>query len=65
MLILTRRANESIMIGDDIKFTVLSVKGRVVRLGIEAPRHIPIDREEVAERKAAERRIGRDRALDT
>ncbi len=50
MLILTRRISESIMIGDQIKITVLSVKGNQVRLGIDAPKETPVHRKEVYER---------------
>ncbi len=47
MLVLTRRANQSIMIGHDIVVTVLEVRGDQVRLGIRAPRSIDVHREEV------------------
>lgn len=47
MLVLTRRVDESIMIGDDIRIVVVEVRGEQVKLGIEAPRHIPVHREEV------------------
>lgn len=47
MLVLTRKTNQSIMIGDDIEVTVLSVMGEKVRIGIQAPREIPVFREEV------------------
>jgi len=47
MLVLTRKRDESIMIGDDIKVTVVDVRGDQVKLGIEAPRHIPVHREEI------------------
>jgi carbon storage regulator len=56
MLILTRRFNETIRIGDDIGITVLAVKGSQVRFGINAPRHVVVDREEVAIRRRRERR---------
>lgn len=47
MLVLTRRANESIMIGSDVVVTVLEVKGDQVRIGIRAPRSVAVHREEV------------------
>lgn len=53
MLILSRRIGESIKIGDDITVVVLGVNGCQVRLGIEAPRDVAVDRTEIAERKAS------------
>ncbi len=50
MLILTRRISESIMINDDVKITVLGVKGNQVRLGIDAPKTVAVHREEIYER---------------
>jgi carbon storage regulator len=47
MLILTRKLGESITIGDDIKITFLEAKGKQVRIGIEAPPHIAVHREEI------------------
>jgi carbon storage regulator len=47
MLVLTRKSNQSIMIGDDIEITVLSVTGEKVRIGIRAPRDVPVFRDEV------------------
>lgn len=47
MLVLTRRAKQSVMIGDDVVVTVLEVRGDQVRLGIEAPRSVAVHREEV------------------
>lgn len=47
MLVLTRKANQSIMIGDTIEVSVLSVLGEKVRLGIQAPRDVPVFRTEV------------------
>ena len=47
MLVLTRHANQSIMIGHDIVVTVLEVRGDQVRIGIRAPRHVDVHREEV------------------
>ncbi len=47
MLVLTRKSNQSIMIGDDIEISVLAVTGEKVRIGIEAPRSVPVFRREV------------------
>lgn len=47
VLVLTRKANQSIMIGDSIEVSVLSVMGEKVRLGIQAPRDVPVYRKEV------------------
>jgi len=49
MLVLTRKTNQSIMIGDEIEITVLSVSGDKVRIGIQAPRDISVFRQEVYE----------------
>ena len=54
MLILTRRIGETIRVGDDISVTVVQVNGNQVRLGIQAPRNVVVDREEIAERKKRE-----------
>ena len=47
MLVLTRKGNQSIMIGDDIEVSVLAIMGEKVRIGIEAPRTVPVFRKEV------------------
>ncbi len=49
MLVLGRYKDESIIIGDDIKVTIVDVKGDKVKLGIDAPRSIPVHREEIYE----------------
>jgi carbon storage regulator len=54
MLILTRRPNESIRLGNRIRITVLGFKGSQVRIGIEAPPDVMVDREEIWERKQHE-----------
>ncbi len=55
MLILTRRVGETLIIGDDIKLTVLGVRGHQIRLGIDAPRDVTVHREEIYQRIVAER----------
>jgi carbon storage regulator len=64
MLVLTRKLNESIIIGDDVKITIVEVKGEQVKLGISAPKRIPVHREEVyleiqkENQKAVEAKVG-------
>ena len=62
MLVLTRKSNQSIMIGDDIEVSVLSIMGEKVRIGIQAPRNIPVFRKEVyleiQQERAAEHQAG-------
>ena len=65
MLILTRRISESIIVGDDVKITVLGVKGNQVRLGIDAPKHLPVHREEIYERIQHEKKSGGTGGTDT
>ena len=50
MLILTRRVNETLMIGDEVAVTVLGIRGNQVRLGVKAPRDIAVHREEIYHR---------------
>ena len=52
MLILTRKVGESVIIGKDVSITVLRVKGNQVRLGVNAPKDIPVQREEILQRAA-------------
>jgi carbon storage regulator len=47
MLVLTRKPNESIVIGDDIRITVLAVDRDHVRIGVDAPKSVPVDRAEI------------------
>ncbi len=50
MLILTRRVGETVMIGNEVTVTVLGVKGNQVRIGVNAPKDVPVHREEIYER---------------
>ena len=56
MLVLSRRQSETIVIADNIRVQVLEISGGRVRLAIEAPDHVSIDREEIWKRKQLERR---------
>jgi carbon storage regulator len=60
MLVLTRKSNQSIMIGDDIEVSVLSIVGEKVRIGIQAPREVPVFRNEVYLEIKNERATGGD-----
>ena len=55
MLILTRRITESVIIADNVKITVLGVKGNQVRLGIDAPKDVSVHREEIYQRILTEK----------
>jgi len=57
MLVLTRKSGESIRIGDDITVTVMEIRGKQVRLGIEAPPEVTVHREEVYRRVQEENRL--------
>ncbi|KMK51749.1 carbon storage regulator [[Actinobacillus] muris] len=50
MLILTRKIGESLLIGDDVEITVLSIRGSQVKLGVKAPKEISVHREEIYQR---------------
>ncbi len=60
MLILTRRIGESVYIGDEIRLTVLGVRGTQVRIGINAPKEVPVHREEIYYRIKNEQSGGSD-----
>lgn len=63
MLVLSRKKDESIMVGDDVEITIVDVRGDKVRLGITAPREIPVHRKEIFEaikREEAEKNSGKD-----
>ena len=57
MLILTRRVGEKLIIGENVTVTVLGVKGAQVRVGINAPRDVSVNREEIYERILKERKM--------
>jgi carbon storage regulator len=50
MLILTRRVGETVMIGNDTTVTILGIKGKQVRVGVNAPKTVPVHREEIYDR---------------
>jgi carbon storage regulator len=54
MLVLTRKVHQSIMIGDEVEIVVLEVRGEQVRIGIRAPKSIPVHRKEIYEQIQAE-----------
>ena len=56
MLILTRRVGEKLIIGDDVKVTILGVKGNQIRIGIDAPKDMQVHREEIYQRIQRENR---------
>jgi len=65
MLILTRRVGESLRIGDDVSVTVLGIKGSQVRLGVNAPKSIPVHREEVYDRINDENSKNSDKKVES
>ena len=57
MLVLTRRSDEALRVGDNVKITVVEIKGNQVRLGIEAPAEVPVYREEIYLKVMEENRL--------
>ena len=55
MLILTRRVGETLVIGDDIRITVLGTRGNQVRMGVNAPKNVAVHREEIYQRIQSEK----------
>lgn len=55
MLVLSRKTSEKIRIGNDVEITIVSINGDKVKVGVQAPKNVPVDREEVFEAKRAER----------
>ena len=62
VLVLTRKSNQSIMIGDDIEISVLAIMGEKVRIGIQAPRSVPVFRREVWVEIQEEQATGEEQA---
>ena len=58
MLVLSRKVGERIQLGDNITVTLVKINGNVVRLGIDAPRNMPVVRQELADRNTADRPAG-------
>jgi carbon storage regulator len=57
MYIVTRRLNQALVIGENLKVRIVGVRGQDVRLGIEAPRNVPVHRAEIAARIAADAEV--------
>jgi len=61
VLVLTRKLGESIVIGNNVRVTILEMQGKQIRLGIEAPPEVPVHRGEVYERIEAENRLAAEK----
>jgi carbon storage regulator len=57
MLILTRKVGQTVLVGDDVTVTIVGMDGNQIRIGISAPKHVPIRREEIYERSRREHPI--------
>jgi carbon storage regulator len=67
VLVLTRKSNQSIMIGDEVEVSVLAIMGEKVRIGIDAPRSVPVFRKEVyveIQQGRGEQRADQDEEVD-
>ncbi|HLJ55962.1 MAG TPA: carbon storage regulator CsrA [Chthonomonadaceae bacterium] len=65
MLVLTRKPDQSIMVGSEIEITVLEVRGEQVRLGIRAPRNVTVHRKEVFEQIRLENQSAAETSMDS
>lgn len=65
MLVLSRKAGEAIMIGPDILVMVTAIEGNRCRIGVTAPQHMRVDRQEVTDRRQAEARSSKSASGDT
>ena len=63
MLILTRRVGENLRVGDDVIISVLGVKGSQVRIGIDAPKHVQVHREEIYQRIQNEKSAASEKSV--
>ncbi len=63
MLILTRKRGEGIAIGNDIRISILEIHGKSIRIGIHAPKHIPVHREEIYLKVQEQNRIAANESL--
>lgn len=57
MLILTRKTEETLVIGNNIRVRVMAINGNQVRIGVEAPRDVPVDREEIHDLKQLDKQL--------